>query len=135
MRITKDFFENLYLYDGALVRFSLKDHYRDMLVTFYSHGNKDVLFKGVVSYNYTSQVRKQDFSMDDIYLNETLLQYLYGTAFHWGICANIITNWTLEEDTEELKMMADEFGYPIYKFSVFGNYGTLVIYFIDVVMA
>jgi hypothetical protein len=57
---------------------------------------------------------------------------LYGSSFHWGICNNIIDNWTLEQGTELLNILSMEYGHTISRFNIMGNYGTLSIDFVDI---
>jgi hypothetical protein len=133
MSVSSLFFNNIDLYDSNLIDFYFKEHLRDMVIKLDVRGQEiNLLFKGVVKFDYESIIMKKDFNLDDIYLEAKLPSHLYNSAFHWGICNNIIRDWFFEQNTKELKILSDKFGYQISKLILHCTYGNLLIAFIDV---
>lgn len=84
---------------------------------------------GVVSLNYDSRVILDDFKMDEKLLIEDLKPPYNG--YHWGIRGFAITNWKIDDDSEDLIKMQGNYAFKLYKISFEVNSSLISFIFHD----
>ncbi len=124
-------------FDGSIIRHGNLDYVRDYEIIAYIPGatiayEVRYLFKGCLKVNYAITVKPEHFSMDSRLLNLSREDEPdYPKAFIWAAGADAYPGWKLEENTEELKLLGNEYGLKLYKILIETNAYNLNIIFND----
>ncbi|AZJ35985.1 hypothetical protein [Tenacibaculum singaporense] len=105
-----------YILDGAFASFCQKNTHRDFEVFIYSDFGEiklKVTLKGVISVNYLSKVKQDDFIMDNEYIESAQPNPLNG--FYWGIKSFIINNWEIKDSDPDLIELQKDYNFKLYK--------------------
>ncbi|MCY1509475.1 hypothetical protein D9M68_438210 [compost metagenome] len=119
------------LIDASFNYFSQMDYHRDFMlyIEVSSLINIKIRLIGVVSLNYTSRVILNDFNMDEKLLLEDLKPPYNG--YHWGIRGFGITNWEIDDNSEDLVEMQKNYAFKLYRLTFEVNSSLISFIFHD----
>lgn len=104
------------LFYGNLIHFQQLDYHRDfevLLLTNFGITKLRILLKGVISINYISKIKRDDFSLDDKFLISNLPPPY--EAYHWGIKNFEISNWLLKDSSPLILELQKDYNFKLYK--------------------
>jgi hypothetical protein len=137
MNIIEDKLKEYDFFDGGIIRHGNVDYIRDYEVIAYIPGQTIAyevryLFKGCLKVNFEVMVKPEHFSMDEKLLDLSRQEEPdYPKAFIWAAGAIAYPGWKLEENTEGLKVLENEYKLKLYKILIETNAYNLSIIFND----
>ena len=127
------------LFDQAITRHGILENIRDYEIIGYLSGlefDEEVqyIFKGCIKADYKVKVRSEYYSMDDRLLDPTGQDEPdYPKAWVWGVNYTLVyPGWTLTEDSAELKLLEQSYGFKFYQIYFDTNTYDLTLTFHDV---
>ncbi|ATA91586.1 hypothetical protein CGC56_05020 [Capnocytophaga canimorsus] len=117
-----------FCYDNEFHFFQQTDYHRDfeMYITDTQNKKLRILVKGVVQLNYSTEVRRDSFSLEDKYIQKECPEEV--NAYHWGIRSFEISNLKIEDDSAEIVALQKDFDFKLFKLTF--NVNSCIISFI-----
>ncbi len=101
---------------GDFIKFCQTDYHRDFEVlthTVFNTQKLRILIKGVVKVEYSPKAQGSGYTLDDKYINSEFRGE--GTVFQWGVRSFELSNWILEDSTEDILELQPNYEFKLFK--------------------
>lgn len=101
---------------GDFIKFCQTDYHRDFEVftnTTFNSKKLKILIKGVVKVEYAPKAKGYGYTLDNRYLEQEFKGNI--NAYHWGIRSFELRKWTLEDNSEDITALQNDYDFKLFK--------------------